>query len=77
MDILTAFGYTKPHTLALIIADALDHITPMASDEWRRDVKEIVTDAWNALVANAGAEDAMDELLKVGIGPDEMDWIWS
>ena len=79
MNIRTSYDYASPATLAAIIHDALACISGDAASMHKDAVNAmaIVIHAWYALVANASTEVAMDELIKAGIGPDEMDWIWS
>lgn len=78
MNTRNSYDYAKPTTLVLIISDALDSL-PLTAQRLSRiymEVREIVTDAFNALEANTGAEDAFEMLLQAGIGPAELDAVW-
>ena len=78
MNTRTSYGYAKPTTLVLIISDALDSVSWNAGplSITFTNTREIVTDAYNALAANVGTEDANDMLLNAGIGAEELAKVW-
>ena len=78
MNTRRSYDYAKPTTLIAIISDALDSVSPNAGplSITFTDTREIVTDAYNALTANVGTEDANDMLFEAGIGAEELDKVW-
>lgn len=68
MDTRRSYDYASPATLIAIIGDAMDSIDPNAHplSVTYLDVKAIVTDAWDALIANVGAEDAISMAFDAG-----------
>jgi hypothetical protein len=78
MNTRTSYDYATPTTLVLIISDALDSLSPNAGrlSITFTDTSEIVTDAYSALTANVGTDEAHEMLLEAGIGPEELDAVW-
>ena len=73
MDTRTAYDYAKPTTLIAIITDAIDHVNRFISPASLANVKQITADAWAALVANAGLEEAVEMACDAGISLDTLD----
>ena len=75
MHIRPSYDYAKPTTLVAIISDAMEsadfNADPMTITN--QQVNTIVSAAFDALVANAGQDEALEMLVNAGIGPVELD----
>jgi len=76
MDTRRSYDYAKPTTLIAIIADALEvtsHGKAGPLSVTYLDTKAIVSDAWDALVANAGQDEAVEMAMNAGISLDRLE----
>ena len=73
MDTRRSYDYAKPTTLILIITDAIEHLHPTVGSQTYLDTKAIVSDAWAALVANVGQDDAVQMACDTGISLDRLE----
>ena len=75
MDTRRSYDYAKPTTLILIITDALESVSPRAGtlSVTYLDTKAIVRDAWDALVINAGNDEAVEMAMNAGINLDTLE----
>ena len=75
MDTRRSYDYAKPTTLILIITDALESVSDKAGplSVTYLDTKAIVQDAWFALVANAGNDEAVEMAMNAGISLDRLE----
>lgn len=75
MDTRRSYDYAKPTTLIAIIADALESVSDKAGplSVTYLDTKAIVRDAWSALVANVGQDDAVEMAIDAGISLNRLE----
>ena len=73
MDTRRSYDFAKPNTLIAIITDAIEHLHPTVGSQTYLDTKAIVRDAWDALVANVGQDDAVEMAMDAGISLDKLE----
>ena len=73
MDTRCSYDYAKPTTLIAIIADALDHVNQYTRPANLATAKQITADAWDALVANVGQDEAVEMAWDAGISLDTLE----
>ena len=75
MNTRRSYDYAKPTTLIAIITDAFESVSPKAGplSVTYLDTKTIISDAWAALVANAGQDEAVEMAMNAGINLDDLE----
>ena len=73
MDTRRSYDYAKPTTLVAIIADALDHVNQYTRPATLATARQIIADAWDALVANVGQDEAVEMVEGAGISLDTLE----